>query len=366
MKRVIVIGAGVIGASIAFRLAQAGATVTVLDRAEAGRGTSSASFAWVNANSKTPREYFELNVAGMREHAKLADEFGVADWLHPTGNLYWTRDDARYDELIRRVERLQSWGYTVEWLTGEDVIRRLEPKLQIPGPTMPVAWFPEESWLDAPTYVNAMLGRATEHGATFIGRERVVGICADKATLTVNAASGEQYHADAVVNAAGPFADEIATQVGRRLPMSPTKGLLVRVATDEPLVNRLIHSTEVNVRPDGDGFILLHHDSVDPLVGDRLDIPVDDDAARELCRRARRILPGINPGHRTETRIGVRPYPSDGVSCVGAVSGVDGYYEAVTHSGVTLSALIGRLLTNEILTGEVDPILTPFRPDRFS
>ena len=68
----------------------------------------------------------------------------------------------------------------------------------------------------------------------------------------------------------------------------------------------------------------------------------------------------------SEVRLGVRPVPEDGVSCVGAVSGIPGYYEAVTHSGVTLGPLIGRLLAREILTGEVDPMLAPFRPDRFA
>jgi glycine/D-amino acid oxidase-like deaminating enzyme len=50
---------------------------------------------------------------------------------------------------------------------------------------------------------------------------------------------------------------------------------------------------------------------------------------------------------------------------VGALSQIPGYYEAVTHSGVTLGPLVGRLLACEILAGEVDPLIAPFRPDRF-
>ncbi|HET7036321.1 MAG TPA: hypothetical protein VFI42_11630, partial [Thermomicrobiaceae bacterium] len=65
-------------------------------------------------------------------------------------------------------------------------------------------------------------------------------------------------------------------------------------------------------------------------------------------------------------RIGTRPLPVDGRSCLGAVSAAPGYYEAVTHSGVTLGPLLGRLLTQEILRGVVDPLAAPFRPDRFA
>jgi len=78
MIKTIVIGAGVMGASVAYRLALAGATVTVLEAKRVGGGTSGISFAWTNAHKKPPKPYHDLNVAGMKAHAALADEFGVA------------------------------------------------------------------------------------------------------------------------------------------------------------------------------------------------------------------------------------------------------------------------------------------------
>ena len=68
MMKTIVIGAGVMGASVAYRLAQAGATVTVLEAARIGGGTSGISFAWTNAHKKPPKPYHDLNVAGMKAH----------------------------------------------------------------------------------------------------------------------------------------------------------------------------------------------------------------------------------------------------------------------------------------------------------
>ena len=74
--KVAVVGAGIVGSSVAYRLSEGGAEVVMIDGAEPGSGTTSTSFAWVNANNKLPRDYFELNVAGLHEHERLCDEIG--------------------------------------------------------------------------------------------------------------------------------------------------------------------------------------------------------------------------------------------------------------------------------------------------
>ena len=130
--KVAVIGAGIVGASVAYRLSEGGAEVVVIDGAQPGSGTTSTSFAWVNANNKLPREYFELNVAGMREHERLRDEIG-GDWLYTTGNLIWAEDEEQ-ENLERRVERLRSWSYAAEMLPASTVNEKLEPGAVFPTP----------------------------------------------------------------------------------------------------------------------------------------------------------------------------------------------------------------------------------------
>src|SRR5712692_4515605 len=78
---IIVVGAGCVGANVAYRLAERGARVTVLEASAPGSGTSRASFAWTNSFGKTPRDYHDLNVASMEEHTALAKELG-GSWLH--------------------------------------------------------------------------------------------------------------------------------------------------------------------------------------------------------------------------------------------------------------------------------------------
>ncbi|MFJ6601441.1 FAD-dependent oxidoreductase [Streptomyces lydicus] len=86
--------------------------------------------------------------------------------------------------------------------------------------------------------------------------------------------------------------------------------------------------------------------------------------ARLLHASARRVVPELGSGHLTRTRVANRPIPGDGFPSVGAVSSVPGYYEAVSHSGITLGPVIGRLLASEILGGQRDEMLADFRPER--
>ena len=366
MLRIAVIGAGIVGASVAFRLARSGkARVWIVDQSLPGSGTTSASFAWANANAKTPRDYFELNRAGLEEHFRLRDQLPVqASPFHPGGNLEWSEDGATLEGLERRVERLRSWNYAAEWWRASRVNEILEPQVSFPSPDTPVAFFPHEAWVDAPRLAKALVELARGSGAETRFGTGVEEIERDNGSVeALRLWGGERLPVDAAVNAAGPEASRVAALLGRRLQLRPSEGLLVRVAVRGTPIGRLLHSPCVNLRPDGPGYVLVHHNSVDrELDGDS----GRDSSCRELLVRARRVVPALEGAKVEETRVGVRPMPEDGLPCVGTVAELPGYYEAVTHSGVTLGPLLGRLLAQEILSGEVDALVSPFRPDRFA
>ncbi len=360
--KVAVIGAGIVGASVAHRLSEGGTEVVMIDGAEPGSGTTSTSFAWVNANNKLPRDYFELNGAGMGEHVRLRDEIG-GDWLYSTGNLIWAADEEQ-ENLEKRVERLRSWSYAAEMLPASTVSKELEPEAAFPDPDLLIAHLPEEFWVDAPALTRTLVKAATSNGAHKRFGDAVGGIEVEGEGMTLHLESGDAIFVEAVVNATGAKGASVAEMVGRELPLDVFPGLLVRVAVPGKPLRHLLHAPRINVRPDGPGYVLLHHDSVDERLTEDF-AGIEDPLCAELLERTRLVLPALEEAEVVEARFGMRPVPADGHSCVGALSEIPCYYEAVTHSGVTLGPIIGRLLAREILTGEVDPLITPFRADRF-
>ena len=126
-----VIGAGVLGASVAARLAWTGTQVTLLDQDQPGHATSRWSFAWLNSNDKAPRPYHDLNHAGIRVWAELAPDLDGDAWYRPVGNLELATSAAGRAELQARVRRLTEWGYPARLINPAEACE-IEPALRFP------------------------------------------------------------------------------------------------------------------------------------------------------------------------------------------------------------------------------------------
>ena len=365
MQRIVVIGAGVMGASVAYRAALAGAAVTVLEAGRIGGGTSGISFAWTNSNGKTPRAYHDLNVAGMKAHAALAEEFGATPWWHGGGNVEWTAPEDRAAQQAR-VERLQSWGYAAEWITPKQLLE-LEPDIDPAAiGDAPIAWFPEEGWLDPVVYAAAMLAAARARGASVICGVRVADLIMRSGRVAgVKAADGRLFEADMVVTCAGRWANDPVADAGLHLPLAPTVGFLVFTPPVAARVGRVIHAPMIQTRPDGAGRLVLHWNATDATLGFDPRPGAAMPEARDLVQRARRLLPPIGNAEVEAARMAIRPIPGDSFSAVGPVPRVEGYYLAITHSGVTMSPFLGAAVADEVLHNRCVAELTDFRPARF-
>lgn len=362
--RVAVVGVGVVGACVGANLAQRGAAVVFLDAGRPGEGVTNWSFSWVNASNKTVRRsYFDLNVASMAAYRELADSLGPDSWWHPDGHLRWADDPAAERTLLDTVELLTGWDYRVETCTGAEVRRRLEPALAVPD-EVPVVFYPDEAWVSGRLLVDRLLGRAVAAGAEVRSGAavRAVDTRSDGSVRAVTLADGSSLEVDAVVNAAGPDAPRIAGFVGRDLPMRREPGAVTRLRCADVPVHRAMHTPHVEIRPDGADSVVLHSREVDA----RIDTGADAaELGRLLHESARAVVPALGDARIAQTRVVNRPIPVDGFPSVGALPSVPGYYEAVSHSGITLGPVIGRLLAAEIRTGTGDGMLAEFRPDRF-
>lgn len=370
--KVIVIGAGIVGATIVYRLAQAGATVTCVDPRGVGTGTSSVSYGWVNACEKLgSRSYFDLNMAGRAAHLRLLEEFDGADWNPRPGVVQWTGSSAEAGgvETAPAEERLRTlldWGYPATLIEG-DALRRLEPDIAPEAyDGSPIILFPEDGWCHGASCAGSVAGAARFRlGATLV-RSRVVRIVLQGGRCRgVALDDGTSLEADVVVNCAGRWLNDVVDDPALRIPLAPTAGFIAFTSPVGLQLRRGLRTPKVNLRPDGGGRIMLRAFDLDETIdreGDRVDTAALGDT---LLRRAQDVLPALATARVEATRTAVRPCPADGYSAVGPIPGVEGVYAAVTHSGITLAPYIAEAVTDELVRGAVRPELAEFRPSRF-
>lgn len=366
--RVIIVGAGVVGSGLAWRLASQGQETVLVERGKPAAGTTGSSFSWYNANSKRPEDYFRLNLAGMKAHAALRGELGEAPWYYEGGNLVWSEgedwmDSGEIEENLEvRVAELQGWDYPAEWIPVSEAAE-LEPHVRF-GDVEQVAYFRSEGWVDGPLLAAKMADLAAAVGAELRYASEVVGLrVADGRIGGVRLANGEIIEADLVMNCAGPWADRLAVMAGRDLPLAPTLGFITRVSgVPDGLIGRVMHAPRLHMRPDGGGLIALHHHEADAGItaGDK-----PWDWAQELVERFKSYVPEAGDARVSRWTVATRPIPADGRTSAGLLPTIPGYGEIVTHSAITMGALLPRIVAQEIITGEVDPLLTNFRPERF-
>ncbi|MDQ6604640.1 MAG: FAD-binding oxidoreductase [Chloroflexota bacterium] len=364
MTEIVIIGGGIVGASVAYRLALTGARVTLLEAGGLAGGTSGASFAWLNANNKPPLAYHILNTGGMAEHRILAAEFGVAPWLHLDGNIEWAADEAGHAALIEKVGRLRAWGYQVELLTTAE-LRALEPDLVPPPGVALAAFFPAEGYADVPLLVGTLARAAERAGATIRTGCRVTKVIhASGRVAGVITDSGERIAAEMVVSCVGRWSGEFARIAGFHLPMEPTVGMLVVTAAAPVRLRAVLNSPTINVRPDGGGRLRLQATDFDEITTPDMPTTPLPETAHRVYERAVSVLPHLAGTPIEAALVGVRAIPGDGYPVVGPAPGMEGLYVVCTHSGVTMGPLLGRIVAREITTGAVDSRIATFRPER--
>ncbi|AZN97651.1 FAD-binding oxidoreductase [Mesorhizobium sp. M9A.F.Ca.ET.002.03.1.2] len=353
-KQVIVVGAGIIGASIAWHLAKAGAKVTVLADSGAGGVATPNSFAWINASWGNPEPYFRLRTRSMAEWTRLAQDLpGIP--LAWCGGLCW---DLPAAELEAYASGHSAWGYGIERVDRAGAAR-IEPNLaELPDFALHV---PGEGVAEPVAATRALLADAERRGARVTTGTAVTALVEANGRVTGVDISGGRIAADEVVIAAGAGAPAIAATAGVDLPIETPPGLIIHSRPYEKLLNGLVIGDRLHMRQTAEGRIIAGSDfgGADP--------GMDAEAtARELFASMKGMLRGADGLELDFYTVGYRPTPIDGFPIVGRAEGVSGLYVAVMHSGITLAPAVGLFATREILEGERDPLLEPYGLGRFA
>ncbi|MEL7464129.1 MAG: FAD-binding oxidoreductase [Pseudomonadota bacterium] len=353
MTRITVVGAGIVGAAIAYRLAEAGAEVTLIDKGGPGVGASGKSFAWINANDPEPAFYNHFRQEALAAWRRLDDALDLP--IRWKGCLAWDQGD---NALRAQADALAALGRDA-CMIGREEIAALAPALADPPDS--ALWSPDEGAADAAGVARALGAAAAASGAVRLMGAEVHGFLRDGDRLTGLETSFGAVEADRIVLAAGLGTVPLAAMAGVEVPVEPVTGLLIRTRPVQRMIEPIILSRTVHFHQEPDGRIVAAEEfsgaaaSPDEMRRDPRAV------AEAVLDGLRALLPGIAL-ELDEVVLGTRPAPADGLPIIGPAA--EGLYLAVMHSGVTLAALVGELAAKEVI-GEKQDQLAAFRLERF-
>lgn len=340
MQKIVVVGSGIIGASIAYELTIGGARVTVLEKGALGGVASASGFGWINASFAQSDAYFALRLSAVNAFWALSDAVDLSAHFTWKGALWWEDEGDNFDSQVAVLSRR---GYDAALLNA-DHIRDLCPALKTP-PSRAIYTHTEGS-ANGQGVAQVLLQSVAEvvQGCEVFGVKRQ----GDRVTA-VQTTIGD-IACDHVVFATGAAMSEIP-----EIPLAVhvKKGLIVQTERTAPQLSQVLMTPDVHMRQAPDGHFLLGE-----IFSGDIDEGVDVFAlAQDVHERARARL-NFDLPPIAHLRIGQRPVPADGFPVVDTVGNMT---VAVTHSGVTLGPLIGQMVADEILKGYRNPQLAEFR-----
>jgi glycine/D-amino acid oxidase-like deaminating enzyme len=345
---VIVVGAGIVGASVAYHAARRGASVVLLDRREPASGVTGDSFAWIRGPGGAVDGSTPLRQAVLDDWARLErDVPGIR--VRWSGSLTWG------GQALSNMGELGSNERVVE----ADEIARLEPNLR--SPPHRAVLRPTDGAIDAVAVTRALVDAARRNGAHVRVAEAVRRLrVQNRAVVGVETSTGS-IASRAVVLAAGVDVVPLCAAVDVDLPVAASPAVLMRFNAPPGLVRTLVSSPEVEVRQTTDGLLLAAEEYTGEV--DHNDL---QRSARATLERLEQTFTGAHDVRLVEARLGVRPMPVDGLPIIGPLPDRPGGFVAVMHSAVTLAPVAGRLVAAEVLDGLNPRELQHVRPQRFT
>ncbi len=349
-----VVGAGILGASIAYHLARRGAQVTIVDEGTPANRATHGSFAWINAHNPKDETYFQFRMASIRLWKDLATTLPALP-VRFDGTLNWEDNP---DE-IEEVQRALNDGGNPARLVSRKQINEIEPNLAA-APEVAID-ASTEGVADPARIAEAFLFAALAQGATLRTNAKVLGLTFEQGRVAGVEIPEGIVEADATVLATGVATAELLAAHDFTLPMDNAPGLLIGTAPVAKVTERVLTSMSLHVWQKDDGALLLGEDfgGTDPSEG------VDAIIERVLCKLDG-YFKGVDRAEVTTTTIAKRPMPADSYPALGAVPGFNDLWVATTHSGITLAPIIGESLATEILDGKLVKALHPYRVSRFA
>ncbi|MFG1420280.1 glycine oxidase ThiO [Roseixanthobacter liquoris] len=368
-QRIAIIGAGVIGLAIGWRLAQAGCKVELFDAGLAGSGASHAAAGMLAACAEAePGEegLLALNRASQTLWPAFAADLEAASGmdvgLREEGTLVvaLTADDAA--KLRHQHAFQKSLGLPVEWLTAAEA-RRKEPHLatKLAG----ALWCPQDHQADNRQTAAALKVAALKAGAVLHEHAKVERVETRDGKARGVVVDGVLHPADTVILAAGAWSRGVSIAPAAPLPVRPIKGQMLALRMDPaaPLLTHVLWGPGTYMVPRKDGRLIIGATVEEK--GFDTDLTAGGQLA--LLTHAWRCVPTIEELTIIEQWVGFRPGSRDDAPILGA-SEVEGLIHATGHhrNGILLLPVTTSSICALVLEGRTDPLIAPFGVERFA
>tara|TARA_B100000315_G_scaffold178823_1_gene167509 strand:+ start:199 stop:1392 length:1194 start_codon:yes stop_codon:yes gene_type:complete len=375
---VAVVGAGIIGCSVAYYLSQQGAKVIIVEREAIGSG---ASFHATGSLLMLGTEFsegppFQLGMAGYHLFPDLVrsleEETGM-DLLcqhRPALRLALEEEE---EKLLKRLMAWQGEYVPIKWIDEKDV-HQIEPRLT---PGLRGAVYEEES-IQLDSYrLTLALGQAAEKKGAQIHLREATGLVTQGSRVTgVRTAAGE-VSCGTVVLAAGAWSSRFSEQLHFTIPVRPLKGerLMLRYAGD-PLPVLISSPKRGHMISRMDGLLSVgstggrDYDQTEWFLGEEFDRHPSETAKVELLQRAIDVFPALEQAELVLQLAGSRPLSPDHLPIIGQVPGWEGVVLATGHGtkGIHLGPITGKTVAQYIQNGctQVPVEIEAFSPGRFT
>lgn len=360
----IVIGAGTVGAAIAFGLANRGLKVTLLDGSDADHRAAVSNFGliWLQGKGMRMPAYQRLSRSSVTQWPTFAARLSSfldtpLDYQHD-GGLTFCLGEAAFEKRRSDLQHLQGVsGGEADWeMLDRSALQKLVPRVTFGADVAGASLGRLDGHVNPLKLLAGLMTAIRCMGGAVVQGAPVHGVCAERGSFTVR--SGDKaFHADRLVIAAGLGSEALARHLGIEVSLRPQRGQIQVTERVEPF----LPLPTIDIRQTAEGTMIgtTHEDA-------GFDRGSTAEAAARLSERALRVMPGLKDVRLIRQWAGLRVMTPDTYPIYAQSSAFPGAFVALCHSGVTLAPLHATVVADAVFESRLPASLAPFHCDRFN
>ena len=353
-KEAVIVGAGIIGCSIAYELSKRQVKVTLIDKNAPGSACSGSSFSWINATyPKKPYSYNLFSQLGINAFHLMQRELSLdIKW---NGSLEWSSSMEDQVKLIESVNELKSYPkHTPTSIIAYKKAEKWEPYIDFKD-NENIIFSKADGAINPKDAISKMIDAIKKNGGSVLYPCKFEKIIDSNDSFSKIKTSMGIFKSENIIFCNGIDVDN---SFNINFLKKPRPGVIIKTKPRKKIINSVVYGPKIHAHQQTNGQI---------VIGEQITAPIKENSKDHLIRinnHFKNMVRDASDLDPSEILIGWRPIPKDDLPIIGRLKNKS-VYIAVMHSGISLAAIVGNLVTQEIID-EVDSLLLKdFRPSRF-